>query len=174
MKAKFLLSILFAIFELQNAYGATEPCIDGSVRVAASTKAIFTCDTSTTLINAWRDPSGLIWSTLRRNQNDQYIVTRLQGANDSCQLRNFRLPTAAEFTQLAAYLGQGTPAGYSRFDVDGNLVLPLLDYFKDYPIWTSTRNSSYSNLYLAFKGDMGGFDSLPAYWETVYICVTRK
>lgn len=155
--------------------GASTVCVEGETTVAPSTGIIFTCDTSTTLKNAWRDPDGLIWSTIRKTVNGAFIATTVDAANRSCSYRGFRLPTQEDFKKLADYLGESSPKGYSILNSKGDLLLPfLIPFGSDHPLWSSSRDSSYPNLVKVFNAATGKLEYVPFYYETGYICVTQR
>jgi hypothetical protein len=164
---------LFMIVGFQ--VGASSACVEGETTVAPSTGIIFTCDTSTTLKNAWRDPDGIIWSTVRMTVDGAFLEASVDGADRSCKNRGFRLPTKEDFEKLASYLGDSSAKGYSNLNSKGDLLLPfLIPFGSDHPLWSSSRDSSYPNLMKAFNAATGKLESIPVFYQSVYICVTQR
>ncbi len=171
MKKNILILFMFVGLDAS----ASSICVEAETTVAPSTGVVFTCDTSTTLKNAWRDPDGLIWSTIRATSDGAFILASINGADRSCKNRGFRLPKQEDFNKLANYLGDSSERGYSNLNSQGDLLLPFLIAFgRDYPLWSSSPDSSYPNLRKAFNAATGRLESIPVFYESVYICVTQR
>jgi hypothetical protein len=120
--AKFnLMLVAFSLTLAVGAHASTE------VRVAKNTGAIFTRDNSCpTLGEAFRDPSGAIWSGVAK-ENGEVKLVNFDEASAFCDSVGAELPTFDDFSQLQEYLGSESRYGYSPYAEGGKLeVLPNL------------------------------------------------
>jgi hypothetical protein len=112
-----------------------DPEDPADIRIAPRTNAKFFRDQRfPNMGEAWRDPSGLVWSGTRRSADGKKFVfnTHIE-ATKYCTAKGGRLPTAKEFEGLANFLGANTGAGYSPHLADGKTsILPGLSIEEDY------------------------------------------
>ncbi len=150
------------------------------------TGAVFTRDRShPDLGDAWRDPSGLIWGDIVKNE-DGTVRKMVQssewmkesggslpegelGAEEYCESIGARLPLKEEFTRLREYMGAqpGTLEGYSHHD---DKVLPNL---KNYWFWSSSLYPNNSVAYFFF-GNYGGIGSGGLSFKGAVRCVVER
>lgn len=135
-------------------------------RVSLATGAVFTRDTSNpSLGEAYRDPTGLIWSgVIARANRDAAPV--------HCQYRNARLPTKEELNQLAKFLGDGSKKGFSPFLADGKTeVLPGLS--KNL-VWSSTTDWLNRSFSQSLRGWDGAVFPSRGNWAEGVLCVSGR
>jgi len=132
------------------------------------TGAVFTRDRSHVALNeAWRDPKGLIWGDIVKNEDGsiRYMVQSSEymkkigrplpdgqlGAEEYCKSIGARLPTQEEFTRLREYMGarSGTHEGYSHHD---DKILPNLN---GHWFWSSSVYPSNTDYAYGFSGTDG-------------------
>lgn len=120
-----------------------KPELDQRTTVSGS---VFTRDNKyPRLGEAYRDPSGLIWG-------EPFEPSRYNPG--TCQQLGFRGPTVAEFVNLASYLGEGSPRGYSPKTSDGRSdVLPFLSGSCYFPY--GSKNFIGHDEQIVFCGDTG-------------------
>jgi len=152
------------------------------------TGAVFTRDRSHVALNeAWRDPKGLIWGDIVKNEDGsiRYMVQSSEymkkigrplpdgqlGAEEYCKSIGARLPTQEEFTRLREYMGarSGTHEGYSHHD---DKILPNLN---GHWFWSSSVDPYVTGFAYDFNGTVGyvGFDYRDNYDDAVRCVVVR-
>jgi hypothetical protein len=102
----------------------------------------------TSLGEAWRDPSGIVWGDIVRGPDGEVVYMTQNQAFASCEMIGARLPTQKEFMELRKFLGAfgvDMIAGYTP------QILPNLDrhYF-----WTSSEIRGSDDVYF-FNGTTG-------------------
>lgn len=99
--------------EVAQAYANREKQASQAEQRVAKSGAIFTRDTSNPKLGeAYRDPSGLIWSGIISDSMNH------PDAEKACEYHGARLPTREEFRQLAITLGSYSAQGYSPYIAD--------------------------------------------------------
>lgn len=132
-------------------------------RISKNSRQIFVRDTSFPLFGeAYRDPSGLVWSEPSR---DWLGFSKAPGY---CKSRGGRLPTAAEFEALARYLGSEGNGGYSTY-VYGSKTEIIPD-LADGLFWTSSYNTEDDNHFM-FNGETGDIGGEPPFVGLKIMCV---
>lgn len=126
-------------------------------RISLSTGAIFERDRSNPKFGeAYRDPSGLIWSQIISSSME------LPNAVDACKKIDARLPTIQELKNLRIYLGYDSQVGYSPFETDGSTeILPQL---RSKYIWGAPDTEDYPPYYGVFWGATGFID-FTRFWD---------
>lgn len=163
LKSKYHFLVL-AIFMMVD-FILTGNAFANDEKRTTDTGAVFTRDRShAALGEAWRDPDGLVWGDIVKNENGsaRYMVqsseymkeigkslpNRTLGAKEYCERIGARLPSREEFTRLREYMGaqSGTDRGYSP------QVLPNLS---DRWFWSSSVYPNVSDVAYFFYGRYG-------------------
>ncbi len=161
----------------------------GSERRTTTTGAVFTRDRSHAALNeAWRDPDGLIWGDIVKNEDgsvremvhsSQYmkeigrplprpLPNGTLGAKEYCESIGARLPSKKEFTRLGGYLGSGSDQGYSHHD---DQILPNLS---DHWFWSSLVYPYDTDLVYVFVGSNGNVDGHSCTLNGAVRCVVSR
>jgi len=170
LKYSYLVLAIFMVAGFMvsgNAHANPDQSTDPDKRTT-NTGHDFIRDTShPKLGEAWRDPSGLIWGDIVKNE-DGKVARMIQsseymkqigkplpdgklGAEEYCKSIGARLPSIEEFTQLREYMGarSGTNEGYSHHD---DKILPNL---RGYWFWSSSVNPYNTDNAYDFSGTNG-------------------
>jgi hypothetical protein len=144
--------------EITNNSAPSEK-IPAETRIAPSTGAIFTRDTSNFELGlAFRDPSGIIWGEPLKVNNSQVRLSLVE-ADQACQQIGARLPSARETKALLLFLGLHSAQGYSPFIANSRTnILPGLTKEHFFSLrkplfWIAGLN--YWSLEMRRPGDMG-------------------
>lgn len=134
-------------------------------RISKNSRQIFIRDARFPLFGeAWRDPSGLVWS---EPSSDGMAFRE---APEYCKSRGGRLPSAAEFEALSRYLGNEGNGGYSTY-VYGSKTEIIPD-LTDGLFWTSSYNTEDDN-HFTFNGETGVIGAEPPFVGLKILCVGR-
>ena len=138
----------------------------------------FVRDTSIAALNeAWRDPSGMIWGDIVRNEDRSIHFMDQYQASTYCESIGATLPSREDFVRLREYMGarSGTYEGYTP------QVLPNFtrnDGGETYgnSFWSSSVHPDDSNGAYAFGGRYGAIGLYYRYYDYdgAVRCVARR
>jgi len=136
---------------------------------------VFTRDTShPKLGEAWRDPHGLIWGDIAKNEDGSVRLMDHKDATDYCAGIGAKLPSKEHFIRLGQYMGAklGGKEGYIAQPVIANLVTSTTSWsssFSTYPSPSSAQNFPYT-----FDGQWGDITDHYRYHEYSVRCVVLR
>ena len=149
---------------------------------ASAQETTFTRDTSVAALGeAWRDPSGMIWGDIVKNDDDSIRYMDQYQAPTYCESIGARLPSRADFARLRGYMGATTAASESSGSGYTPQVLPNLyrtadglsvgNYF-----WSSSVHPDFSYEAYYFVGRSGViYNYYRSFYSNVAVrCVVRR
>ncbi len=127
---------------------------------------LFTRDTSVpTFREAWRDPSGMVWDDVVRNEDKSIRHLEWSEAAGYCEGIGAELPTKEDVVRLATYMGGFRGGIWGAWSGAGYTpqVLPGLNYAEGttevHDFWFRPRTAQ--SLPCAFEGAIGVFSCFP-------------
>jgi hypothetical protein len=102
----------------------------------------------TSLGEAWRDPSGIVWGDIVRGPDGEVVYMTQSQAVTACEMMGARLPTQKEFMELRKFLG--------AFGVDmiAGYMPQILPRLEGHYFWTSSEIRGTDDVYV-FNGTTG-------------------
>jgi hypothetical protein len=112
-----------------------------------------------TLGVGWRDPTGMIWGEIVKNEDGSLRTFYQREALEYCQALGLQLPSFDDLWRLRAYQG-GTTERYAGLpdqgDYSGYSPQILLDHPDQYPnnfLWSSTPKPWHPGAFYVFRID---------------------